>query len=237
MAVKRAHILQHVVFEGPGYIADWLSAHGAEVSTTAWYDGNPELPALDGIDLLVCLGGPMSVHDNEQFPWLADERTFLREAITRGVPTLGICLGAQQMSLCLGGEVNPNPVREIGWFGLSGHASTSSIPNVLDDLCVLHWHGECFSLPEGAELLASSKACGVQAALLGDRALALQCHLEIKPDGLEDLVAHCGAELAAGPAVQSTETLLQWPKTTYEEMHKTLTKLLSWLTTTRTSDK
>ncbi|MEO6699394.1 MAG: gamma-glutamyl-gamma-aminobutyrate hydrolase family protein [Paraperlucidibaca sp.] len=230
MSIKRAHILQHVVFEGAGFIADWLAAQGAEVTTTAWYESSAELPPLDGMDLLVCMGGPMSVHDTEHYPWLADERAYLLEAITRGVPTLGICLGAQQMSLCLGGEVTQNTVREIGWFNLSGAEAAAAVPAVLNDLCVLHWHGECFSLPAGAKLLASSSACTVQAALLGERALALQCHLEILPAGVEALLAHCADDLAAGPAVQSAETLLHWPKTAYDDMHVALTKLLAWLT-------
>jgi GMP synthase-like glutamine amidotransferase len=230
MSIKRAHILQHVVFEGPGFIADWLAAQGADVTTTAWYESSAELPLLDTIDLLVCLGGPMSVHDGEQYPWLLEERAYLREAIKRGVPTLGICLGAQQMSLCLGGEVRRNPVQEIGWFNLSGVQAPTSVPAVLNDLCVLHWHGESFSLPVAAKLLASSSACAVQAALLGERALALQCHLEILPAGVDALLAHCADDLVAGPSVQSLGTLMHWPESAYNDMHGALTQLLAWLT-------
>lgn len=231
MSVKRAHVLQHVVFEGPGHIADWLSAQGAEVTTTAWYSGDRALPDLDDIDLLLCLGGPMSVHDNEQYPWLADERAYLQEAIARGVPTLGICLGAQQMALCMGADVTKNPVREIGWYPLVATDAAADVPAVWDDLCVLHWHSETFSLPAGAQQLASSAACATQAVLMGPRALALQCHLEITAVGLEALTLQCADELTKkGPSVQAAETLLQWPSATYHEMHDALTKLLSWLT-------
>lgn len=233
MSVKRAHILQHVLFEGPGFIAHWLAAQGAEVTTTAWYGADATLPALDGIGLLVCLGGPMSVHDNELYPWLNHERAYLREAIERGVPTVGICLGAQQMSLCMGGGVSANPVREIGWFSLISHETTAAIPQVLNDLCVLHWHGERFSLPESAQLIASSSACDMQVALLGERALALQCHLEIQPEGVAALVAQCADDLAPGPSVQSAETMQNWPAATYDDMHVALTKLLAWLTAPR----
>lgn len=233
MSVKRAHILQHVVFEGPGYITHWLAAQGAEVTTTAWYGSDAVLPSLDGIDLLICLGGPMSVHDVERYPWLNTEREYLHQAITHGVPTLGICLGAQQMSLCMGGTVSANAVREIGWFSLSEVESRATIPTVFNALTVLHWHGECFSLPKQAQLLARSSACAVQAALFGERALALQCHLEIEPDGLAALIERCGDDLAPGPAVQQAETLLQWPRASYDEMHAALTQLLAWLTAPR----
>lgn len=233
MSVKRAHILQHVPFEGPGYIAQWLAAHGAEVTTTAWYEAGAELPALADIDLVLCLGGPMSVHDNARYPWLHRERAFLRDAIRHELPTLGICLGAQQMSLCMGGEVSANPVREIGWFELAGHSTEAGAPQVFNELVTFHWHGECFSLPESAQLLASSAACEVQAALLGKRALALQCHLEMLPDGVAALLAQCGDELVPGPFVQDQETLASWPDASYSEMHAALTKLLAWLVAPR----
>ena len=230
MTVKHAHILQHVVFEGPGFIGEWLAAQGAKITTTAWYSADAALPDLADIDLLVCMGGPMSVHDAEQYPWLVTERDFLRQAITRGVPTLGICLGAQQMSLCMGGTVSANPVREIGWYRLTAVDAPSTLPAVLDGLCVLHWHGERFSLPPGAQCLATSSACDIQAALLAPRALALQCHLELMPDGLQQLMEQCADDLAPGPAVQSPETLTQWPPAAYNDMQLALTKLLAWLT-------
>jgi len=115
----RAHYLQHVPFEGLASIGRWLDAAGYEISATRLFD--PEkLPSLDNIDLLVIMGGPMSVNDEKAFPWLAAEKQFVRDAIDSGKAVLGICLGAQLIASALGARVYPNAVKEIGWFPIHG---------------------------------------------------------------------------------------------------------------------
>lgn len=203
----RAHILQHVAFEGPAAIADWLAARGAVVSVTAFYAPDPVLPTLDGLDLIVAMGGPMSVNDEAELPWLRDEKAFLRAALQAGVPVLGICLGAQLMASALGARVYPNSEREIGWFpihALPGTADTFSFPA---QATVLHWHGETFDLPAGAVHLARSAVCRHQAFQWGERAIGLQCHPEATPASVAALAQHCANELVPAPWVHDAQRL------------------------------
>lgn len=109
----RAHYFQHVPFEGLGSIAPWLAAAGFEITSTRFFVST-ELPDLNDIDLLVVMGGPMSVNDEAKLPWLVPEKRFIREAIKAGKPVLGICLGAQLIAGAAGTRIYRNPVKEIG---------------------------------------------------------------------------------------------------------------------------
>ena len=100
----RAHFLQHVPFEGLGSIESWLHANGYQISATRLFDSEA-LPSLDEIDLLIAMGGPMSVNDEQEYPWLTTEKEFVRDAIHSGKPVLGICLGAQLIAAALGARV------------------------------------------------------------------------------------------------------------------------------------
>jgi GMP synthase-like glutamine amidotransferase len=206
----RVHYLQHVPFEGPGSIAPHLQARGHVLSSTLLYD-KATLPATAAIDCLIVLGGPMGVHDDAQYPWLAAEKAFIREVIAQDKPVLGICLGAQLIATVLGARVYRNTHREIGWFPVHREADTAASPlaSVLpQEAAVFHWHGDTFELPEGATLLASSAACRNQAFLYRERVLALQFHLETTPEGVEALISNCGAELDGSRYVQNAAALL-----------------------------
>jgi GMP synthase-like glutamine amidotransferase len=173
----RAHILQHVPFEASGCIADWLARRGATVSHTRFFE-DPQLPGIGGLDLVIAMGGPMSVNDEAELPWLVPEKAFLREAMRRGVPVLGICLGAQLIASALGARVYPNRQKEIGWFELEGIPGDPGDFRFPDRFTALHWHGETFDLPPGARRLAGSVACRNQAFQCGERVIGLQFHLE-----------------------------------------------------------
>ena len=118
----RAHCLQHVPFEGLGNIEPWLASAGAEIAYTRMFEA-AELPGLDRFDLLVVMGGPMSVNDEERFPWLVREKEFLRTVIDAGKPVFGVCLGAQLIASAMGARVYKNREPEIGWFPVHGVAS------------------------------------------------------------------------------------------------------------------
>jgi len=107
----RAHYLQHVPFEGLGSIEPWLRGAGYEITNTQFFR-SAELPDFDQIDLLVVMGGPMSVNDEDEFPWLRKEKKFIRDVIEFGKPVLGICLGAQLIAGSMGAIVYKNPVKE-----------------------------------------------------------------------------------------------------------------------------
>ena len=124
----RAHYLQHVPFEGLGSIERWLQRAGYQVTGTQFY-ASAELPPAAEVDLLVALGGPMSVNDEGQHPWLAAEKRFIRELIALERPVLGVCLGAQLIASALGAAVYPNPVKEIGWLPIQGLAPGATAPD------------------------------------------------------------------------------------------------------------
>ncbi|MEW8197867.1 MAG: type 1 glutamine amidotransferase, partial [Candidatus Thiodiazotropha endolucinida] len=111
----RAHYLQHVPFEDLGSIENWLKRSGYEITRTRLYESE-ELPGIESVDLLVIMGGPMSVNDDQDFPWLVEEKEFIKKVIESGKPVLGICLGAQLIACSLGAEVFSNSVKEIGWI-------------------------------------------------------------------------------------------------------------------------
>ncbi|AMV72434.1 type 1 glutamine amidotransferase [Desulfuromonas carbonis] len=202
----RVHILQHVPFEGIGSIAEWLAERGARVTTTRFFV-DPALPSAHDLDLVIAMGGPMSVNDAADYPWLAAEKVFLRAAIEGGVAVLGVCLGAQLIASALGAAVYPNTHKEIGWYPVRGCPGPADLFTFPASCKVLHWHGETFDLPQGAHLLASSEACHNQAFQLGDRVIGLQFHLESTPESLDALLENGREELVGAPFIQTEEAI------------------------------
>lgn len=225
----RAHYLQHVPFEGLGSIEDWLRQAGYEITTTRLYLSD-ELPDVADLDFLVVMGGPMSVNDADEYPWLNGEKIFIKKAIAAGVPTLGICLGAQLIANSLGGEVYPNPVKEIGWFPI--HAVKSDGDTVFsfpEKSVVFHWHGETFDLPSGAVRLAESRGCGNQAFQLGSNVIGLQFHLETTPDSAQAIVENCRDELVTGEYIQAETDILSASRDRYETINRLMANVLEYL--------
>ncbi len=167
------------------------------------------MPAVADFDLLVIMGGPMSVNDESKHPWLVDEKRLVVAAMCAQRPILGICLGAQLIASALGARVYPGH-KEIGWFEVQRIVDLMT-PNALgsfpDRFTPLHWHGETFDLPSGARLLASSQGCRHQAFQMEDRVVGLQFHLEASPDSVEALIEHAGDEIVAGPSQQTPAQL------------------------------
>ncbi len=225
----KVHVLQHVPFEDIGSMAAWLSARDARVTYTRFHEA-PVLPKPDGLDLLLAMGGPMSVNDERAFPWLKAEKQFVRETIQRGVPMVGICLGAQLMASALGARVYPNPKKEIGWFDIEGLAGGGSLFQFPQRVRVFHWHGETFDLPTGATHLARSAACEHQAFQIGSQVLALQFHLETTPESLDALIDNCRGEIVENTYVQSERAMRSVPSGTFAEINGLMDRLLSYVT-------
>ena len=201
----RAHYFQHVAFEGLGSIQTWLQKKGFEMTSTRFYEAEI-LPDIEDIDLLIVMGGPMSVNDEKEYPWLIEEMKFIKDMVLAEKPILGICLGAQLIAKSMGGDVYPNSFKEIGWFPVQ--AIKSQRPDVFqfpEEINVFHWHGETFSLPEGAVRIAQSKGCKNQAFQIGSNVIGLQFHLETTPGLAGAMVNNCSNELVAGEFIQ-TET-------------------------------
>ncbi len=223
------HVLQHVPFEGLGSIESWISRRKAAISYTRFF-ASPTLPDLDGLELIIALGGPMSVNDEAALPWLVDEKRFLREAIRSGVPVLGICLGAQLIASALGARVRPGPAKEIGWFDIEGSASPGDCFRFPERTTVFHWHGESFELPPGAVRLARSAACGDQAFQIGRNVIGLQFHLESTPESVDAIISNCRDDLVGGKYVQSEGALRGAPPTAYAAINRLMDDVLDYLT-------
>lgn len=229
----RAHYLQHVPFEGLGTIAPWLAERGFTITRTRFFE-SAQLPNPDEVDFLVIMGGPMSANDDDQWPWLAAEKKFIREYLRRNKRALGICLGAQLIADALGAAVRKNPVKEIGWFPVEGLPQSVSdsfrFPAVFR---AFHWHGETFDIPAGAAHLARSKACENQAFQWGASVIGLQFHLEMTPEAARDLVSNGRAELTPSTYVQSEAALLSASPEDYRAAQGRMAELLSYLIRSR----
>ncbi|HYP87092.1 MAG TPA: glutamine amidotransferase [Polyangiaceae bacterium] len=196
--MKTLLAVRHVHFEDLGALAPLFEAAGyaikyLEAPTADWAGQEPA-------DLLVLLGGPLSVNDVRDYPFLASELEFVRAALDAERPVLGLCLGAQLIARSRGCEVRSMGHKEIGWSALEPSDAGRRHPLrhlLAPGLDVLHFHGETFELPPGAELLASTALCRHQAFSLGRRVLGLQFHPEVTAELLESWwVGHTG-ELAA----------------------------------------
>jgi GMP synthase-like glutamine amidotransferase len=225
----RAHYFQHVPFEGLGSIEPWLKKAGYEITCSRFFE-DPVLPNLKNLDFLVVLGGPMSANDEEKFPWLAAEKQFIWDAVAKGKPVLGICLGAQLIANALGARVYPSKEKEIGWFPIYGIVTNDkSLFKFPASIEVFHWHGETFDLPSGATHLAKSDACENQAFQIGKSVIGLQFHLETTLKAARDLVAHCRDELVEAPYIQTEATILSAPPERYQSINDLMDTLLSYL--------
>ena len=209
--MKPIAVLQHVDSDGPAYFADYLTAHGLPWQLFAAHRGDA-LPAYIGeFAGFAILGGPMSA--NDALPHLDRAAAMVREAVAAGVPVIGHCLGGQIMARALGGSVTASPAAEIGWSEIAARSAAAarrwfggrpSFPQ-------FQWHHESFSLPPGADWLASSASCPHQAFAVGDRHLALQFHCEVDSDKIESWLGADGqAEIeacTASPGVQSAAAI------------------------------
>jgi GMP synthase-like glutamine amidotransferase len=224
----KIHVLQHVPFEGIGSMASWLAERGAAISSTRFFE-NPALPGPQGFDLVIAMGGPMSVNDEATLPWLRPEKEFLRQAVAHGVPVIGVCLGAQLIASALGARVFRNADKEIGWFPIRATAGGEDTFRFPQECTVFHWHGETFDLPDGAIRLAQSAACLNQAFQFKRHVIGLQFHLETTPESARSLVEQCGDELVPGAYIQTAAQLLQAPGNTYAEINRLMGEVLAYV--------
>lgn len=225
----RAHYLQHVPFEGLGSIETWLQDAGYQITCSQLYDSE-NFPRVEDIDLLVVMGGPMSVNDEDVYPWLLEEKKFIKNIIEAGKPTLGICLGAQLIANSMGSKVFPSSVKEIGWFPI--HASKSVGDGIFqfpEEIEVFHWHGETFNLPKVAVQIAESKGCKNQAFQIGDNVIGLQFHLETTSDSAQAIVDHCRNELVEGKYIQTEICILSAPQERYDSINKLMGNVLEYI--------
>ncbi len=203
--MKRALIVRHVPFEGIAGFREPVEAAGYELDRIDVADPEFSRTNFNAPDLLILMGGPMGVYEREEHPWIDCEIDRLASRVSLGLPTLGVCLGAQMIAAAMGERVHAGPVKEVGFAPVTLHdvAADSPLRHVAD-VPVLHWHGDTFPLPQGAELLASTDAYHHQAFRRGPEILALQFHAEMGQDsrfeqwldGSDDYVAEAGLTIA-----------------------------------------
>ena len=183
-------VLQHAEVEHPGVFRTFLREDGHTWDTVELDKGQP-LPAPDGYDAMWVLGGPMDVWQEDEHPWLAAEKSFIRDAVAeRGMPFLGLCLGHQLLAEALGGAVAPSQTPEIGVLDvqLTEAGATGVLFDGLPEVFkTLQWHSaEVTKMPAGASCLATSPDCVVQAMKWETRAFSAQFHLEVEEDTVDN---------------------------------------------------
>ena len=198
--IMQCLVIRHLAFEDLGNFAPVLKQAGFTVDYVQAGVATLQPAAVAAADLLVVLGGPIGVNDSAEYPFISEEIELVRVRLASGKPVLGICLGAQMMAAALGARVYPGRQKEIGWGGvtLTDAGRACCLAALEHNDAVLHWHGDTFDLPHGAELLASTAVTPHQAFRYGRHALALQFHVEADADCIEAwLIGHtCELSLA-----------------------------------------
>ena len=195
--MKYVYSLEHAPFEEPVYISRWLANHQIPLEHIRLYKGEA-LPDRAQVRFLIIMGGPMNIYDEEEFPWLIEEKSFIKSVIELEIPVLGICLGGQLVSDVLGGTISKSERPEYGWHTIR---RIRDLPRTLlplgksdmidlfpDSLEVFQWHQDTFSIPPDAIHLYSSKGCQNQAFLYTDRVIGLQFHPEMDQSSIRQFL-------------------------------------------------
>jgi GMP synthase-like glutamine amidotransferase len=226
--MKSVAIFRHSPGEGPGYFATFLDKHSIPWRLFKLDEGEAPPASPDEFSGLCFMGGHMSVNDD--LPWISPVLELIRGAVERDIPVLGHCLGGQLMSKALGGVVSRNPVKEIGW-GTVRVLDDEWLPGTPDFLSY-HWHGETFTIPEGAKRVLESEYCGNQAFALGPH-LGLQCHVEMTEDMIRNWSTGGAKEIErAGdiPSVQKQPQQLAEVEKKLDELHAVADRLYAkWI--------
>jgi GMP synthase-like glutamine amidotransferase len=228
----RIHYLIHFHDEQPGFIADWATSMHLPQAYSMLYCGE-HLPTIDSFDMLVIMGGPMGVYEDDKYQWLQQEKKIILSAITNNKIVLGICLGSQLIAAALGKHVFPNKEKEIGFWPV--HKTTmannlSLFREFPDVLYPMSWHGDTFDLPDGAIHLFYSEACTNQAFIIGNRVIGLQFHFETTLEIANNMLDDFSNELTEGNYIQSRQSIQDGTKY-IQECNRWMKKILNYLTT------
>lgn len=180
---KTVWAIQHIGYEDLGSFEPILKSRGFEVKYLCSRNFDYDQVFAYDPDLVIDLGGPMAVYEDEKHPWILRELQFITERIESEKPLMGICFGAQMIARALGANCYKGPQgKEIGWSKIAVNDDGMKTPFRHFDgsqTHMMHWHGDTFDLPDGAVLLASSDKYHKQAYSYGDNIFAMQCHPEI----------------------------------------------------------
>ncbi len=194
----KALILQNASHEGPGTIEDYLKENKIAYAIVDLAKKGNKIPDLSDYNALIVMGGPMNVYEINEFPYLIEEEKIIKTAIEKNYLVLGICLGAQMMAKALGAKVTKGKTKEIGWYDINltdDGLKDKALGPLGKDIKVFQWHGDTFDIPSDAVRLAGSELFSNQAFRYGERAYALQFHLEVTEDIIKDWLKHGEEEL------------------------------------------
>ncbi len=224
----RVHYLQHVSYENLANIEPWLKERGHKAARTRLYAGDA-FPDLKKVDWLIIMGGPMNIYEHDKYPWLIKEKQFIKKAVKAGKIILGICLGAQLLSDCLGGKVTRNKYKEIGFFPVSltpAGKKSAIFAGMKDKFTAMHWHGDTFSIPPGCKSLARSAGCKNQAFEYEGRAFGIQFHFEYSAGHIKEYFKDPQNALLPDKYVQESGNILK-NNTGYIEIKKIMGRILN----------
>jgi GMP synthase (glutamine-hydrolysing) len=222
--MRRILVLQHEACEHLGLMAEFLTRRDVEPRYVKIFEGEniPEISAYSG---MILLGGPMSVYDEEEHPFLRFEDRLVRSALSTGLPLLGICLGAQLIAKAAGARVYPGKQKEIGWYPI--YMTSDGLRDRLFSalgkrLTVFQWHGDTFDIPRHGVRLAGSALFPNQAFRIGSSAYALQFHLEVSPPMIREWFERYNQELDSLRGRIDPEAIMRDSKTYAEDLrHRT----------------
>jgi GMP synthase-like glutamine amidotransferase len=226
----KIHILQHVSFEPAGMITDWAKLYQHSLSYSFLFEKEIHWPACNDMDMLVIMGGPMGVNEEDKFEWLKEEKRFIKDVIAADKIVLGICLGSQLLAEALGARVYPDKEKEIGFFPVTkttaGKTDEVFAP-VPESWNVFHWHGDTFDLPEGASHLFTSAPCKQQVFRKG-KCTGIQFHPEVDTALLQSMITNERHELIKAKYVQTEEEIMSNNITEQNRayLYKILTRLI-----------
>lgn len=221
------HALVNYSVADLGTILEWIEKKGHQVTTTNVYE-NTNFPDVVDFDMLIILGGMMGAYEEEEYPWLINEKQFILETIEANKAVLGICLGSQLIAEVLGGKVYPHQHEEIGWWPVTFFDKVDEydiFQGLSKKLPFFQYHGDTFDLPNGAVKLAESEATKNQAYIYKDRVVGLQFHPEFSEGKIKKIVELFGKKISPGPYTQSPEEFLK-EKENFTNAKKFLFRLL-----------
>ena len=226
---KRIVAFEHAPYEDPGYITKWIGMQFPYLEVNLW-EGDP-LPDPENVRMLVIMGGPMNIYEDKIYPWLVTEKGYIRRFIELERPILGICLGAQLLSDCLGGVVTRLFSPEYGWYDVVQKDLLSDIlPYEVfpRKLTTFQWHQDIFSIPPDATHIYSSENCKNQGFIFRKNLVGLQFHPEMENETILQFLSRVETDPVIKYDQYSKEDIIK-NIASYEEGNKFIAKLMQYL--------